>query len=331
MAMPGGSSPGGFGSGGYAGGGFGGGGGYHDNAPLVSNNQYGGGAGGMSPHSYGPQGGGPGGQGGPGYNPGAGYPPAGGPGPGYYDQEGTRKNTMAMAMGGNHMNDVYFGAAMCIVVGSLLGGFSLFFSLKTVDWIQMTYLLLFGLALAVLDTPFLKTIKMVMDLKIIIGKYLTFVTRVTGKGVTLMFLGSAQFMTMWDNLEGGFMRFLAVILSLFPALVGMASVVIGLLKSSKLDRAKRQLQLVIEQRYDYFAQTYRGPTGGLTMAEFNLLTMENGGFKFETLDLKLIFNALVSNPMWRINAGQGGQNANTELKIPKSDLVDWTNGGMVLL
>lgn len=325
MAMPGGASPGGFGSGGY-------GGGYHDNAPVMSNNNYGGG-GGMSPGSYGPQGGGPGGQGGPGYNPGAGYPPVGGPGgPAYWDQEGgNQKNTMAMAMGGNHMNDVYFGAAMCIVLGSLLGGFSLLFSLKTVDWIQMTYLLLFGLALAVLDTPFLKTIKMVMDLKIIIGKYLTFVTRVTGKGVTLMFLSSAQFMAMWDNLEGGFMRFLAVILSLFPALVGMASVVIGLLKSSKLDRARRQLQLVIEQRYDYFAQTHRGPGGGLTMAEFNLLTMENGGFRFETLDLKLIFNALVSNPMWRANVGQGGQNTNTELKLPKQDLVDWCNGSMVLL
>merc|ERR1719350_1714593 len=109
-------------------------------------------------------------------------------------------------------------------------------------------------------------------------------------------------MTMWDNLEGKFMKFLAVMLCIFPVLVGFCSVIIGLLKSSKLDKARRQLELVIDTSYDRFAQTYRGPQGGLTMAEFNGLTMENGGFKFETLDLKLIFNALVSNPMWKAQA-----------------------------
>merc|ERR1719401_1285530 len=127
-------------------------------------------------------------------------------------------------------------------------------------------------------------------------------------------------MTMWDNSESGFMLFLAIILSLFPTLVGIVSVVIGVLKSKKLDKARRQLVLVIDQRYEFFAQTYRGPNGGLTMNEFNMLTMENGGFRFETLDLKLIFNALVSSPLWRSGLNQpqqgGYQNMDSELKIP---------------
>merc|ERR1719203_2206918 len=110
------------------------------------------------------------------------------------------------------------------------------------------------------------------------------------------------FLTMINNDSDGFVAFLGVVLCGFPGIVGIGAITIGILKSNKLDKARRQLQLVIDQRYDHFAQTYRGPTGGLTMAEFNMLTLENGNFKFQSLDLKLIFNALVSNPAWRLQA-----------------------------
>jgi len=264
-----------------------------------------------------------------GYNQGAGYPPAGSGG-GYGD------SNMSMHTG-NHMNDVFFAAACCIVVGSLVGGFCLFFSLKPVDFLFMTYVMIFGLILAVLDTPWLRTIKAVIDAKMYIGKYIQFVTRVTFRGVTLIFLASALFMTMWDNLKGGFMMFLAVVLCLFPALVGAGSVVIGLLKSSKLDKARRQVEQNIEVLYDQNALTFRGEQGGLTMDEFNKMTNENGSFKFEKLDLKLIFNALVSNPQWRMQVAagtqsQGGyQNVADEIKLTKQDLRAWVLGGMVFL
>jgi len=247
-----------------------------------------------------------------GYNQGAGYPPAGS-GAGYGD------SNMSMHTG-NHMNDVFFAAACCIVVGSLVGGFCLFFSLKPVDFLFMTYVMIFGLILAVLDTPWLRTIKAVIDAKMYIGKYIQFVTRVTFRGVTLIFLASALFMTMWDNLK-----------------VGAGSVVIGLLKSSKLDKARRQVEQNIEVLYDQNALTFRGEQGGLTMDEFNKMTNENGSFKFERLDLKLIFNALVSNPQWRMQVAagtqsQGGyQNVADEIKLTKQDLRAWVLGGMVFL
>jgi len=310
-------------------------GGYQDQGPPMSGGYQQGG--GYSPQgSYGPQGGGgfgpPGASygppgGGPGYNPGGGYPAAAG-----YGEQNFAMKAMSSS---NHMNDMFFYAACCIVLGSSIGGTCLFFQLEVVDFLLMTYLMVFGGILAILDTPFLKTIKMVTEAKMYVGKYVQFVTRVTGKGVTLVFLGSSLFMTMWDNLEGGFFMFLAVVLCSFPTLVGFCSIVIGILKSSKLDKARRQLQMVIDQRYDHFAQTFRGPQGGLTMSEFNMLTMENGGFKFETLDLKLIFNALVSNPTWRMqaqpNQSGGYNNVNEEMKIPKQDLLDWCKGGMVFL
>jgi len=238
----------------------------------------------------------------------------------------------ALASTSNHMNDVFFAASCCVVFGAFISGSELFFNFEPVDAMNMAYLTAFGATMAVLDTPFLKSIKMVVDAKTYIGKYLQLVTRVTGKGVTLVFLGSSLFLSMWDNLQGPFMRFLAVVLSTVPTVVGFAACTVGLLKSAKLDKARRQLAFVIDHRYDHFASTYRGADGGLTMAEFNNLTTENGGFRFETLDLKLIFNALVSNPAWRAQPTSNAGYANVEEpKIPKHDLIEWCNGGMVLL
>merc|ERR1712151_684716 len=162
--------------------------------------------------------------------------------------------------------------------------------------------------------------------KMYIGKYVNLLTRVTGKGVTFVFVGSCLFSGMWDNLQGGFMLFLAVVLCLFPTVVGFISIVIGIMKSQKLSKARKHVALgALEQRYDQWAQTYRGAMGGLTPAEFNGLTMENGGFRWEDADLKLIFNALVSNPAWRINSSpqQSGapRTVADEPKIPKEDLM----------
>jgi len=184
----------------------------------------------------------------------------------------------------------------------------------------------FGLSLAILDTPFLKTIKFVTDMKMYISKYIQFVTRVTGKGITLIFLGSMLFLMLWENVDGSFSKFLAVVLGLFPNLVGIASFVIGVLKSFKLEKARKMLTPVIDGHADHGA--------GMTMNEFNNLTESNGGIRFEALDLKLIFNALVSNPVWHAasNAQHQGGYANVdEPRIPRQDLIDWCRGGMVFL
>mmetsp|Transcript_29667 Transcript_29667/g.82826 ORF Transcript_29667/g.82826 Transcript_29667/m.82826 type:complete len:301 (+) Transcript_29667:104-1006(+) len=285
-------------------------------------NDYGGSPGGHGASGgYGP----PPGSGG--YDVGGGHPTMGGMG-------GTAAGLKAMGAG-NQMADVYFGASVCIVSGALLGGTSLFFSFKVVDWLGMSYLMVFGLTLAVLDTPFLKTLKFVSDAKMYIGKYIHFVARVTGKGVTLVFLGSALFLTMWDNMEGGFMRFLAVILSLFPTMVGLASVVIGVMKSNKLDKARRQLSPIIDHQYEQYAMSARGPSGGLSMLEFNSLTEKSSGIRFDSLDLKLIFNALVSNQGWRAlqqsNQQGGYASGSDEVRIPKQDVLSWCKGGIVFL
>merc|ERR1712050_677533 len=141
---------------------------------------------------------------------------------------------------------------------------------------------------------------------------------------------------MGDNMESPAMRFFAVVLCLFPTGVGVIAIVIGIMKSQKLSKARKHIAMsALDQRYDQWANTYRGAMGGLTPAEFNGLTMENGGFKWEDADLKLIFNALVSNPAWRINSpaqyNAGGATTGEDPKIPKEDLMAWVRGGVVWL
>jgi len=247
---------------------------------------------------------------------------------------GARTTSLTTMSTGNRMNDVGFASACCIIMGAFCSSTYLLFDFKLVDCLQMLYIAAVGCAMAVDDTPFLKTIRAVVDAKTYLCKYAQFVTRLTGKGVTLIFLGSALFMSMWDAVDSMFMKFLAILFCAFPTTVGFFCVAIGVLKSAKLDRARRKLQTVVEEKYDDFSRTYPGPSGGLTMAEFNMATLEHGGLKFEPLDLRLIFRALVSNPTWAsspVSAEGGYTNLNSDLKLPKSDLIDWVRGGMVFL
>uniref|UniRef100_A0A7S2DQV4 Uncharacterized protein n=1 Tax=Alexandrium andersonii TaxID=327968 RepID=A0A7S2DQV4_9DINO len=171
---------------------------------------------------------------------------------------------------------------------------------------------------------------MISDMKMYIGKYVSILTRVSGKGLAFIFLGSSLFCGMWNNVEGGFQKFLAVVLCLGPLVVGIAALVIGIMKSKKLNQAKRMLDFnTLDARYDNWARTYPGPQGGLAPQEFNNLTAEAGVPRWEEADLKLIFNALVSNPTLRMTAPSAS--GDTEAKIPREDLKSWVSGSVVWL
>lgn len=170
------------------------------------------------------------------------------------------------------------------------------------------------------------------------SKYVNILTRVTGKGIAFLFLGCALFSTMWDNLESSGLKFLAFVLCMIPIIVGIAALVIGFIKSQKLNKVRQVFAQEGENHmasvYDQHARTYGGPHGGLTMLEFSELTYKTIQIKWEDTDLKLIFNALVSNPAWRTNvtnfSSYGAQQVEMA-KIPKEDLVAWVSGGIVWL
>lgn len=301
-------------------------GGYGQHGGNASGGAYGPPGGGGPPGITGPLGGG--------YAPQDNY--GGSPGSGnQYNQSSTgaygESNSM-MSSGKSAVGEVAFAAACCIVVGSVASGFCFISSFQFADWLFMTYLFVFGLILAVLDAPILGNVKWVADAKIYVAKYAQLVTRSIGKGTTLVFLGSALSMSMWDNLTGGMWMFLAVVLSGVPILVGLFFIGYGFLKSQKLEKARKQLETSGDHRFDSFA----GP-GGLTMSDFNNYLSTDYGLTFDAGDLKLIFNALSSNPMWMMQgtAGVQGGYQNQQMEgagtLSRQEFSDWCKGGWVCL
>lgn len=218
----------------------------------------------------------------------------------------------------NPMNLIWFAAACSVMFGSLISFVSELFSLEWVDALEMAYLFVMGLLLAVLDTPLFNQVNIVTELRTGIGKYMAVLQRVTGKGCTYVFLGCALWSSMFANIEGGLMLFLAVIICLFVVVIGCFSVAIAILKSRNLDLVRKELRKEpgsLKTMYDMHAKM--NPTAGITQEEFKKMTPYARGVSFEQGDIKLIFNALSSHPRREM--------------ISLDDLTAWVNGGMVFI
>merc|ERR1719201_1329240 len=138
----------------------------------------------------------------------------------------------------------------------------------------------------------------VLSIRTAIGKYIAILQRVTGKGVAYIFLGCSLTSSMWANLKGGFMIFLSLLIGLFVVFIGLFSLVVAVVKSRNLNLVRQELQkdgsVSLEQMYTMHAK--KEPQMGLTQEEFKNMTPYARGVAFEGADIKLIFNALSSNP-----------------------------------
>lgn len=211
------------------------------------------------------------------------------------------------------MNLIWFAAACSLMIGSMISCVTLLFSLEWVDALQMAYLFLFGMLLAVLDTPLFNQVQIVSELRTAIGKYIAVLQRVTGKGAAYIFLGCSLWSSMYSNLEGGFMLFMSVLIGLFVVFIGVFSLAIAILKSRNLNLVRLELRkepMSLKQMYEMHAKM--NPTAGITQEEFKKMTPYARGVSFEAPDIKLIFNALSSNPRRDV--------------ISLDDLNAWVNG-----
>lgn len=191
---------------------------------------------------------------------------------------------------------IWFGAACCVMIGAGITFIIELVSLEWVDALEMVYMLLFGLILAVIDTPFFVSMKWVGDMRNAVGFYVAVLVRITGKGIAYIFLGATLFASMWNNLEGTFLKFLAILFGLVVVLVGMLSVLIGALKSKNLDAVKR----MIKQEQGGVTQLYqkhaRRPQQGMTTEEFRTMAETMRGMVFNGSDLYQIFKAISTDP-----------------------------------
>merc|ERR1719277_1021025 len=76
------------------------------------------------------------------------------------------------------MQYMFFAAAASIVINAFLAGVVLFFNGSFLDSVNLTYIMLMGMAMAINDTPCLKNIKIIGDFKMRLRKYVSFLTRV---------------------------------------------------------------------------------------------------------------------------------------------------------
>lgn len=216
------------------------------------------------------------------------------------------------------MNIIWFAAACCVMVGSLISFITELFELQWVDALEMVYLFIFGAILCILDTPLVAQMMAVAEVRRGVGKYIALLNRVTGKGIVYIFLGSALWSHMWINL-GGFLLVLAVLFGMFIVFVGIASLTIAAIKSRNLNLVRLELRKdgasSLNNLYELHARMQ--PQLGITQEEFKKLTPYARGVQFETSDVKLIFNALSSHP--------------TRQYLSIQDLQNWINSSVVLI
>jgi len=214
------------------------------------------------------------------------------------------------------MNLVWFAAACCVLFGGLFGAMDLLFTtIAPLDFLDEIYLMVFGGIMFVLDAPL--HFKGILEVKQYIFKYSRFLTRLTGRGLWYIFLGTMTFATLWEN---SISYFLAVVLGLFVFGVGVFSTTFGYVKSRKLERvrvvlAENHRNGKLPSLYQSFAKS--SPQGGLTKQECNDLAQQMKGISFDQDELSCIFNALTTGPR--------GEN------ISMDDLTQWAEGKMVFL
>jgi len=213
------------------------------------------------------------------------------------------------------MEIFWFAAACCVLAGGVIGTLDLLFTtFAPIDLLDEMYLVIFGAVMFVLDAPL--NFKALISFKQDIHKYCKFLTRLTGRGVWYIFMGTTTFATLWEN---SISMFLAVVLGFFVFGVGVASTTIGVVKSRKLEKVRLNVYQhkqkgQLSQLFQQHART--SPTMGLTSQEFNDMCSTMRGVSFSPDELAAIFNALTST---RVEF------------LSQQDLSDWTVGSMAWL
>jgi len=209
----------------------------------------------------------------------------------------------------------WFAAACCVMFGGVIGTLDLLFTqFAPIDLIDEMYLVIFGGVMFVLDAPL--NFKMLISFKQDVHKYCKFLTRLTGRGVWYIFMGTMTFATLWEN---SISMFLAVVLGFFVFGVGVASTTIGVVKSRKLEKVR--LNVYQHKQQGGLAQLFQqharnSPTMGLTQSEFNDMCSTLRGVSFSPDELAAIFNALTSGRVEYLS---------------QQDLSDWTVGSITWL
>lgn len=223
------------------------------------------------------------------------------------------------------LNLLLFGASVLIVGSGALAALTFILEPWAMfDIMNELFLIAFGGVLFVLHAPL--NFKWVLDYKGYISKYCRLLTRFTGLGIYLLFLGCLLFNCLWNE---DVSYLFAVLFTLYVCGLGGFIFVFGAVKTLKLDRVRSQILKRAQQQnagdVREFASGYTSERReeALTKLDFqNMLQGLDGAPTFITSDLALVFKA--------IGAEQASDQPDYEV-ILLDDFVDWCQPGMPML
>jgi len=205
----------------------------------------------------------------------------------------------------------FFVGACCTLAAGIIGAVNRALTpFATIDFVNEIYLLLFGLLMLAIDAPHIHP-KM-RDLKLVIYKYMLFMTRFTGRGFWYIFLGVSIFGSLWDE---NISPFLGFVLGGYVVFLGFASVYYGLQKSMKLEKVRKAVMTHggAQGSHDTLC-----PPQGLTAEEFNEMSNSLANLRFSDEELSYILNAF----SFTIKADN---------VISRDEFGEWTKGRMTVL
>lgn len=207
-------------------------------------------------------------------------------------------------------NIIWFASGILLVLGSLMAFFG-----EVTDWevpncLQLLFLALIGLVVAIVDAPTsFETFLFVKEKQRTLTKYCAAVFRVTGKGLTLAFAGSVLWTSLFTNVENMALLSFGGIFSLPVVIVGIVTFVFGMWKSFQLHHA---CKIFVNNGVPLDTYWMRVAERGefINKKGFHSMFLENSPHaRFDEHDLTMVFNAL---------SGKGPANS-----ITKSDVEGW--------
>lgn len=191
----------------------------------------------------------------------------------------------------NPMSFVWFVTGVLLIPGCLLVLKNVIYECQMFRSVQLIFLLLMGAMVAIVDAPAKLQISFVRDIQENFVKYCAVVSRVTGKGLTLTFAGSALWSSLFTNVEDTAVLFLGGVFSLPALIVGIGTFGYGMMKSWHLHNARTMLNDADVQLDEHWDKVGRKDVIGKPGFS-SLLNQSANGLHFDDEDLTLIFRAL---------------------------------------
>lgn len=227
----------------------------------------------------------------------------------------------------NRAEGFLFAAALSVVAASLIGSSVFLFGggFQFIRWIETTYITIFGLVLCIVDTPILKSMGFVARVKILLQKYVNLLSRLVGKGLTYIFLGSSLLSTSLAKFDSVLLLILMVLLCLVPIAAGALLIVKGVGTMRKLETFRKFLfqecaqgnqESIMSQKFHQYARNGTALTAKEFLDWCNLVSST----LIQGEDMFHIYNALVTTPTW-----QGS--VDKEPSLSYEDFRDWVVSG----